>query len=196
MVRPVKRMRGLLLPTFCLLASGTVFALTTEGPLRTAAGPLEVRVYAPDWIWQSQPVNVLVFVESRAEAPVEVTCEVVLAAGQASPFVARPPAPATGKVVPGRTLRTGVVGLQTRQDVPLGVYPLRVTVRAGNETLAFDYPLRLVRGQPATTSAGYTIGIEAAICVAWCVVIGLVLRRYAQPGAWRRPSPPYEADDE
>ena len=154
-------------------------------------GPVEVSLYAPDWVWQTQRVNILCVAENTSNQA--VAFELRLPLPDPHPFTAKSVAEPTGllkhaQIEPGATQRLAIVNLEARGDMALGSFPLRLVLACRGVSTTVDYPLATVRG-PALPEREWMIWAMAGLAAVWTAVVVVVMGRLGAKGAWRRPSP-------
>jgi len=149
---------------------------------------VRVTIYAPDWTWQRQNVNVLVVAENESAAPRSVEIELVAPAGKEAHFEFNRATTLDLDVGPGETVRKAITDVYAKDDVPRQVYDFAFAIHGGGETLRVPYPLRTVRGA-AVTSATWALYLPVIVALVWSVLFALILPRLSSRGAWRRAEP-------
>jgi hypothetical protein len=180
-----------------LLMLGTAFpaaAFVQSGQL----GETPFTVYAPDWTWQKRDINILVVFENPTEEPVERTVELVVpeefrdyfghkgAAGFDVEVLTR-----TVTVPPNETARTAITGITALEGFPLQRYPLALQIagEGGAQPQNVTFELQTIRG--AVVNPGkWALYLPVAVALAFCLVFALLISRFAERGAWKRPSAP------
>lgn len=174
-----------------------------------AAGPVRFTVYAPDWTWQKQAVNILFVLEHDRPDPLDAVVELEFPPGKESHFkvaggelrrvqregIERFVMSLPVTVPPGRAARTALTNIQALDGVPRQVYDFALTVRCGGEESRLPYPLRTIRGA-AVSSAKWALYVPVVVALAWSVFFAAALARYASRGAWRMPNAPVPAPQE
>lgn len=151
---------------------------------------LGYRVYAPAWVWQGVPVNIIVIFEPAREAR---TLEVALEPGDGVAVAFDlPPAEELNKTmeVPAETVvRVVFTGLRARHGGVLSHYPfyLHIDGREEGETIL----IKTVRGS-AFISERWSLVALIALAGVWCAVVARAMQKLAGRGAWRGESDPFE----
>jgi len=162
------------------------------------SGETAFSVYAPDWTWQKGDINILVVFENPAPGPVRHTVELVLPEAFRDHFghAGAAPIPAaaltrTVDVPAGATARTALTKITALDGVALQRYPLMLRVTREGEARAEEVPyaLQTVRGA-AVNPGQWALYVPAGVALAFCIAFALMFRRFAAPGAWKRPSEP------
>ncbi|MFO7973743.1 MAG: hypothetical protein R6V12_03830 [Candidatus Hydrogenedentota bacterium] len=169
-------------------------ALVQSGEL----GKTEFTVYAPDWTWQKQDINILVVFENTTAEPVERKVELIVPEAYRDHFghwgAASIPVDAlVGAVtVPAHaTARTAITGITALHGFPLQEYPLEVCIVAEEtpEERRIAFALQTIRGA-AVNPGKWALYLPVGVALAFCLVFALVISRFAVPGAWKRASAP------
>jgi hypothetical protein len=149
---------------------------------------VRVTIYAPDWTWQRQNVNVLVVAENNADAARSIALELLAPAGKADDFTFNGATSIDLEMGVGETLRKAITDVYAKDGVPRQVYDFAFAVRGPNNSLRVAYPLRTVRGA-AVTSAQSALYLPVIVALVWSVLFALVLPRLSSRGAWRHTQP-------
>ncbi|HOD49696.1 MAG TPA: hypothetical protein PLJ71_02510 [Candidatus Hydrogenedentes bacterium] len=155
-------------------------------------------VYAPDWTWQKCDINILIVFENPAPHPVAHTVELVVPVAFKAHFgyagAASIPSGALTRTVTvpaNETARTAITKITALDGFPLQLYPLSLRIAqeggAGEQEIA--YSMQTVRGA-AVNPGKWALYLPVGVALAFCLVFVLVIRRFAAPGAWRRPNEP------
>ena len=146
-------------------------------------------VYAPDWIWQGQAVNIIAVADNPGGPAAALSIRVSPpASGAAAGFVE--PLEVATNVPAGQRVRVLVGRVTPAAAAPKGVYAFRIEVKAGTAAESFDYRLSVIRG--SLVEAGlWSVLLPALIALLWSGVLLVVLPRYSRPGAWKTPSTPF-----
>jgi hypothetical protein len=179
-----------------MFAVGIVFSLLCLSPAlaMTASDDLDsihYTVYAPDWIWQQNAVNILVVLKNDGDADVEAGLALVLPAEFADHFdyTRGDEENRTVTVPAGETVRHAFTNIVARSGVPLQTYDFQLLIDDGAQSRIVNYPLRTIRG-PVVNSARWAALLPAIIGAACCLLFVFFLRSHAAPGAWRTPGDP------
>ena len=150
---------------------------------------VEVTVYAPDWIWQKSLLNVLVTLENSGTEPVECVLEINLPGELAEHFdYPNADAESTTITIPaGESVRHAFTNIEALGGVELQTYDFSLDATINGATVVFEYPLTTIRG-PVVSTAQWALFLPIIICVLWCGAFVLALRRFAEPGAWKKAS--------
>ena len=150
---------------------------------------VEVTVYAPDWIWQKSLLNILVTLENSSEESLECVLEINLPEEFADHFVyGNTEVENTTITIPaGESVRHAFTNIEASGGVDLQTYDFSVDATINGATVVFEYPLTTIRG-PVVSTAQWALFLPVIICVLWCGAFVVALRRFAEPGAWRRAS--------
>lgn len=179
---------------FVLGMAFPVAALVQSGEL----GKTQFTVYAPDWTWQKQDINILVVFENTSGEPVERTVELVVPEAFREHFGHRggasiPPDALvrTVMVSANETARTAITGITALDGFPLQRYPMELRIAADEEGQAREvmFELRTIRGA-AVNPGKWALYLPVGVALAFCLVFALVISRFAAPGAWRRAGAP------
>lgn len=176
-------------------ASSEVAALTESG----TAGDVRFTVYAPDWTWQKQNVNVLFVLSNQGVTPQDVTVAIELPQGKESHFQ-RPtrtegdrevPAPLERevRVSPGETVRQALTDIRALDGVPRQVYDFTVIVRCGEAVVRVPYSLATVRGA-AVSSAKWALFLPVVVALVWSVLLAAGMLWTTERHAWLTPGKP------
>jgi len=174
---------GVAIPLACL---SSAFAYSE----RVELGVVQTTVFAPDWIWQGQQVNVMAISENGGDSAQQVALSVTAPAEDVSQF-GLPQDLSVGKTIePGARQRVAITGIVPAKHAPLGVYRFGITVRVGQDERILEYPLKVIRG--SLVEAGWwSVWLPALVCLVWSVSILVALSRFAEKGAWKRRGEPY-----
>jgi len=166
------------------------------------AGPVEVRYYAPDWIWQDQRVNVLLVLRSGSETAETVDVEMEMPEGPA--FAPEDPADAgqgarlfrRAEIPPSGILRIAFANIRARerdpatgQPLPRRTHEFLLRIRAGGKIVRQRIPVTTIRGALVRGGVG-TVAVSAGLCLVWAIGLVAILSRWSEPGAWKRVPPP------
>ncbi len=182
-----------------ILAVLVLFGGTVNGRGATHAmqlGGCRVTVYAPDWIWQGQAVNIIAVAENPGGPSADLSIRVTPPASGATAGIGSALAVSTN-VPAGQQVRMLVGRVTPAANAPKGTYAFRIEAAAGAASDSFDYPLTVIRG--SLVEAGlWSVLLPALIALLWSGVLLAVLPRFSRPGAWKTPSPPFaeQADEE
>jgi hypothetical protein len=155
-------------------------------------GPIQIRHYAPDWIWQDRAVNLLLVLRSEARAPRRVEVTLDLPAG----VFFQPPREETlvrnVDLQPGETRRIAFANIlalsfrpSTGEPLPRGVHEFALRARSGGESAREGVRVRTIRGAMVRGNV-WCIVVPAAICFLWSIGLLALLSRKSPAGAWRR----------
>lgn len=152
-------------------------------------GGCRVTIYAPDWIWQGQAVNIIAVADNAGGPPAALSIRVTPpASGAAAGFVE--PLEVATNVPAGQRVRMFVGRVTPAAAAPKGIYAFRIEARSGASVESFDYRLSVIRG--SLVEAGlWSVLLPALIALLWSGVLLVVLPRYSRPGAWKTPSAPF-----
>lgn len=185
--------KRLVLLVLCTVASAPAWAWTQTGML----GSVRYSVYAPDWTWQKQNVNLLFVFKNEGADPVGVQARLEFPKEQASHFnVAEQSGQkieSSGElpdalsldttVAPGEEVRRAFTNIYARDGVPRQSYDFVVDLRAGDQEVRRPYALKTIRGA-AVGRAKMAIYIPVVVAGIWSILFVFILKRYAAPGAW------------
>jgi hypothetical protein len=160
-------------------------ALTEGGRL----GDLKFAVHAPDWTWQKRDINVLAVLENEGNAPAEVAVSFELPSGKEDHFEYDGERSVSVTVPAGETVRHAFTGIHARDGVPRQVYEFTLSVSYEDREERVAYPVRTIRGA-AVSPGKWALFLPGGIALVWCIVFAGVVRRFAEPRAWRVPSNP------
>ncbi|MDP7639064.1 MAG: hypothetical protein QGG73_05045 [Candidatus Hydrogenedentes bacterium] len=161
-------------------------------------GPLRLTVYAPDWIWQGQNINVLVVVEHDGDGRADLNVALHLPKGLEDHFA-----------YDGEDSQTISAGLEERQRIAFAniaalaghprqtyQFELVATDPGTSSGVAFRIPFNLltIRG-PMVSEGTWAAVLPAGLAAVWCLVIAMYLARHAAPGAWKTSSEPLFSAD-
>jgi hypothetical protein len=185
-----RSMRAFLLGATAVLAAVSgiqphAHALTDSATL----GDLKFTVYAPDWTWQKRDINVLVVLENADSAAAQVTLSLRFPPGKEDHFEYGGEQSLSVAVPPGESVRHAFTDIRALDDVPRQVYDFTLSVIYGGREAQVVYPVRTIRGA-AVSPGKWALLLPGGIALAWCIVFATVVRRFAEPGAWRIPSAP------
>ena len=183
-------MRPLLLGSLVLAAVVTgiqpdAHALTASRTL----GDLNLTVYAPDWTWQKRDINVLVVLDNSGTDPAEATLSFQFPPGKEEHFAYDGEQSVSVTVPPGDTVRHAFTDIHAIDGVPRQVYGFTLNVIHAGRDAQIPYPVRTIRGA-AVSPGKWALLLPGGIALAWCIVFATVVRRFAEPRAWRTPSAP------
>lgn len=167
-----------------LLSTVDAHALTHKDSL----GDLRVTIYAPDWTWQKNAVNILVSMENVGDQPVTCSLELLLPQKHADHFLYdnRDSENSAVTVPPGATLRHAFTNIEALGDVDRQTYTFTINASTRADRLTVDYPLTTTRG-PVVSGAKWATLLPVIICIIWCITFVVALTRFAKPGAWKTP---------
>lgn len=149
---------------------------------------LVVCVYAPDWTWQKENVNILLVFENNGAETIEAGARLEFPPGKEDHFALAGSAATAVTVSPGATVRAALTNIRALGHVPRQVYDLELVLTAGDRERRIAYPLRTIRGS-AVSDAHWAVYGPVAATLLWSLLFAGVLRRYAQPGAWKQAPP-------
>jgi len=184
----------LILLALCAVASPPAWGWTQTGML----GTVRYSVYAPEWTWQKQNVNLLFVFENRGPAPARVQARLEFPADNPSHFlVTEQPGQAIElrDEIPralfletplgvGEEARRAFTNIYAKDGVPRQTYDFAVVLGTGVEEIRLPYALKTVRGA-VVGRARSAIYIPVVVAGVWSILFVLILKRYAAPGAWR-----------
>ena len=173
-------------PLAVLLLSLPAFAMTETGTL----GELHCSLYAPDWTWQGGDLNILAVFENDGAEPAEVTVRLVLPPDKEDHFDYDGPASLAATVPPGETVRKAFTNVNALKGFPRQEYEFAFEIDANGQSKRAAYPMRTIRGQVFSGGRMVALCVPAGVALVWCIVVALVMRRFAKAGAWKTPSPP------
>jgi hypothetical protein len=170
-----------------------VFALTETEEM----GHLKTTVYAPDWIWQKNAVNILVVLDNEGSQPADCTVELIFPESHSDHFKYETDLEKSVSIhIPPRTtLRHAFTNIEALAGVDLQTYPFQFRITKGTQTRIIEYPLTTIRG-PLVSSARWALYLPAFICIACCLLFVVAGKKFAQPRAWRTPSEPIPEPNE
>ena len=174
--------RYALLSTFLLAALLHPLTATALTVKREAAGAT-VTVYAPDWIWQGENVNVLFVIDNHGEGDLTASAHWSLPEALWPAKDIREKHTPSQTVKPGESRRLAITNVRVPPATPPGKLDSGFSVTVNGTDVEIAYPLRVVRGaaiDPSKAAAGY---VWALIAATWCIVFLIVLPRFAKKGA-------------
>lgn len=169
-----------------------LFALTPSAAGLTSTQTLDalkVSVYAPDWIWQKQNINILVVLENTGSEALDASLSLSLPPGKEDHFTYEGGEAATLTVPAGGRVRHAFTNITARDGVARQEYVFALTVQAGGGALEIPYPVRTVRGA-AVSPGKWAAFLPAGIAAAWCLVFMVVMARFSERRAWATPGLP------
>lgn len=176
-------------------SSSEVAALTENG----TAGDVRFTVYAPDWTWQKQNVNVLFVLTNQGATPQDVTVALELPQGKESHFQCptrmegdrEMPVPLNRdvRIFPGETVRQALTDIRALDGVPRQAYGFSVIVRCGEAVVRMPYSLATVRGA-AVSSAKWALFLPVVVALVWSVLLAAGMLSTAERHAWLTPGKP------
>ncbi len=164
-------------------AVGSAHALTAS----TDLGDVSVTVYAPDWTWQKQDINVLVVARNDGSTAAEVTLHLTFPADGESDFTFAGSREQTIVVPPSESVRAAFTNITALDGVPRRTYTFEIVAESAGMSNTIAYPVRTIRGAAVGTSTVAAL-IPAVLAALWCFVLLAVMPRFGLPGAWRTPS--------
>ena len=173
---------------FLMLVCAPAFCLTQTEEL---GGHLKATLYAPDWIWQKNAVNILVVFENEGSQPADWSVEMIVPESLSDHFNFDPKMEkfVSIHIPPNTTVRHAFTNIEALGGFELRTYPFRFRIAQEGRSTTIDYPLTTIRG-PLSSSAQWALYLPAFICVACCLLFVIAGRKYSQPGAWRTASEP------
>lgn len=176
---------------FLVASSLEAAALTESGTV----GNVYFTVYAPDWTWQKQNVNVLFVLTNQAATPQDATVALELPQGKETHFKTPSPTESTAHIPSGETVRQALTNVFACDGVPLQTYDFSVSVRCGDSVARMAYPLSTIRGA-AVSSAQWALFLPAIVALVWSLLFAVVMSRTAERHAWLTPSKPTAISEE
>jgi len=197
--RDICSMRPPILKTFTLTVMGLAvvcgfvshaYALTERGSI----GDLSFTVYAPDWTWQKQNINILIVLENDGSESADVNLDLVFPPGKEDHFQyvenGEPKATRIETVIhTGETVRRAYTNIHALAGVPRQTYDFEIMLSAGSRSARVPYPVRTIRGSMVSPGR-WALFAPGAVALAWCIVFAVVMARLAPTGAWRYPGTP------
>lgn len=175
----------------CCLAFCTAFLLLPTRVMAfeaaAALGNLSITVYAPDWTWQNRDINLLVVARNAGALPQTLSLTLHWPEGAEDNFRYAGEPVKSVTIPPGGTERVSFAGITAL--VRGREYRFRLVASASGEEACFEYPVKTIRGAVLGSGNG-ALYLPAGIALAWCIAFAVLLRRFAAPGAWRKPGPP------
>jgi hypothetical protein len=168
-----------------LLLGNDTHALTETKNL----SDLNITVYAPDWIWQKNAINILVTIENTGTNSGDITLDLNLPAEYKGHFSFEDNVfnTQTLNISSGESVRYAFTNIEALGDVPRQTYPFEIVISLGETVATFDYPLTTIRG-PVVSTATWAILLPGILCALWCIAFIIALRKFAAPDAWKTPS--------
>ena len=170
----------------CIFLPSHTSAYTEIGRIDGVAYTL----YGPTWIWRSNEVNALFVLQNYVQIEKSIFLEFHLTQKAEEGFEYSGAITQGVSLLPGQEKRAAFVGIRARDDCPLGVYPLEISLRVGTGTVEIEYPVEIIRG-PVVAKGLLPLILPVGVALLWCFVVGHVIPRYGAPGAWKKPSEPY-----
>jgi hypothetical protein len=158
----------------------------------TQLGDLTMTIYAPEWTWQRERINVLVVINNPTNEERSVDLELELPRRAEDRFTYTGDPSATLHVGPNRSARHVFKDIVALGGVPRGDYAFTVRARTPEAIVGYQFSVKTVRGA-AVSSSSLAALVPAALAALWCILIVLALRTYAAPGAWRTSPPPIDS---
>ncbi len=173
---------------FSFLAISTAAYATTLVEERDG---IQITLYAPDWIWQGQNVNVLVVAEHDKNYRIRLSTHLFLPKGLEHHFAYDGETSQYVFVEPGEGKRIAFVNITALTGHPRQIYEFEFVAtdpRMDRGLLVrLPFTVRTIRG-PMVSEGKWAAVLPAGLAAAWCFVIVMYLMRHAKPGAWKTPS--------
>ena len=154
-------------------------------------GDVSVRIYAPDWIWQGQAVNILIVAENRSDAATSLTVRLHLPDHTDGELQYDSSKRRVLRLATGTTVRTAFTRLVPTAGFPLREYTCTLEFDDGVATVRTPCVFRTVRG-PAVAPGIWSALIPVGITLIWCFAVLAMLPRLAVRGAWKASSPVFD----
>jgi len=150
---------------------------------------INIIVYAPDWIWQKNAVNILITLENTGSESAELTLNLNFPENNADHVTyENADAENTTLTIPaGESIRHAFTNIEALGGVQRQTYPFSIDAALADSSITINYPLTTIRG-PVVSSAKWALILPGIICLIWCIVFVIALTRFAKPGAWKTPS--------
>jgi len=160
-------------------------------------GHLKVTVYAPDWIWQKNAVNILIVLENEGSQPVDCSLDFLLPESLSDHFTYDADLIENKTIhVPAlSTIRHAYTNIEALGNVELQTYPFQFRLASGRRSAIIEYPLTTIRG-PLVNSAQWALYLPAMICLGCCMLFVLAGMKFSQRGAWKTSSEPIPEPDD
>lgn len=155
---------------------------------------LSVAVYAPDWTWQKQNINILAVVINNTPAGQTMRLDLVFPQGKEDHFAYSGPGTIEFEVPAGKTVRGAFTNILARDGVPRQLYNLELRIHTAGQEKVIPYPVQTIRGA-AVNPGLWAALLPAGLAAAWCIVFLFALVRLAAPGAWKTPGDPIETPE-
>ncbi len=172
---------------FSFLAVSTAAYATTLVEERDG---IKITLYAPDWIWQGQNINVLVVAEHDRNYRIRLGTHLFLPEGLEDHFAYDGETSQYVFVEPGERKRIAFVNIKALTGYPRQFYEFEFvfdhSVADGGLLVRIPFHVRTIRG-PMVSEGKWAAILPAALAAAWCLVIAMYLKRHAIPGAWKTP---------
>ncbi len=149
-------------------------------------GDCRVTTFAPDWIWQGETVNIMAVARNQGPSETKLSLSAHCPAESEDVFVM--PADAVSTVVPpyGRA-RIAICGIRVSPTARTGIHSLSIGATCCGENAQIVYPISIIRGSLVEKGV-WSILLPALVAFLWSAALLIVLPRYAEGGAWKRPS--------
>jgi len=192
----------------CVLPSPEAAALTASGEIAVGPGNVRYAVFAPQWIWQRQNVNIIASFENSSPTTTIVEAILRFPRDRADHFAYTGPTSRSLVLPPrgrGRLAFANILTSSEKRTEGDGVekiapasYRFTIELRAeslgATKTLVIAYPLKTVRGAVVRQGLLAT-WLPVLLILFWCGVIFLIVPRMARPGAWKTPSDPFSGNE-
>ena len=155
-----------------------------------SVGGSKVTVFAPDWIWQGQNVNIMFVAENKNTAEKKIDFRLSLPEENKKYFDLPGELSTSGDIPANGKLRLAITGIVPKRNIPLGKYSFFINISSDSLEEQIEYPLKVIRG--SLVEAGiWSVLLPALIALLWGTSFCFVLPRFSRKGAWRKKSPPF-----
>lgn len=156
-------------------------ALETSGDIED----ISYKIFAPSWTWQKRDINILVVLKNSGQDIRHVYVELNFPEDKSDHFDYDGDNRLDVSVIAGQTVRQAFTRIRARDRVPLQTYNFSLNIATEDDRVRVDYPVKTIRG--AVVNPGkWALYLPASLTLLWSTVFFLVLRRYSEPGAWRK----------
>jgi hypothetical protein len=170
---------------FCCLIHLSSPALEESG----LAGNLAYRIFAPDWTWQNRDINILLVLTNQDESEaLQGTIELLLPEGLSTHFSYKEATSLNFDIEARQTQRQAFTEITALPGFPLQDYVFSLVLRSGEEEIRVPYAVRTIRGALVHKGHWGVLLIPVGLSLLWSLIFVSVLRGFAKPGAWSRPS--------
>ena len=152
-----------------------------------SAGGCSVAIFAPDWIWQGETINIMAVARNNSASDAKLAVAAACEAGAEDVFNMPQPSDVSTVVPAGGKVRLAISGIRVLPNARTGISALSIHVASGGDLARIEYPVSIIRGSLVEKGI-WSILLPALVAFLWSAALLLVLPRYSERGAWKRPS--------